>query len=419
MTAAVAQPVSMARERWLLTAVRVAVILGLIGAFSNPPLANLALAIALIGFIALPGAGTRLRAVVAQPLGGGTIVLLAMLALSSAWSQAPWRAALDAFWGWRQLLLLLVCLAVFDLRVWKERLAFWFVIAAAVGALLSYASWFGFIPSRDGIFPGVVLRNPVTQALTFTVAVYLGAALLVAVKSLSRAQRVLVAAAALLSLTNLVAVATGRSGIVALLVALAATALMALHGWKRVAALIAIPLAAAAVVAASPVVQKRFMQGFDEVLGYSQQKDVTSMGIRVVIWRTAAEMIRERPLLGYGLGGFEPAYAQRAKANGGGWQSTPTSDPHNQYLFIQAEAGVLGMLAFAWFLISAARQPAKGPWRACALALLAAWCVTSLFSSHFRTFNEGHMIALLLGALLALERDQAASAASTAASTSL
>jgi O-antigen ligase len=33
--------------------------------------------------------------------------------------------------------------------------------------------------------------------------------------------------------------------------------------------------------------------------------------------------------------------------------------------------------------------------------LLAAWCTTSLFNSHFQTFNEGHLIALLLGALLA------------------
>jgi hypothetical protein len=33
--------------------------------------------------------------------------------------------------------------------------------------------------------------------------------------------------------------------------------------------------------------------------------------------------------------------------------------------------------------------------------LLAAWCVNSLFSSHFQTFNEGHLIVLLLGVFLA------------------
>jgi flagellar biogenesis protein FliO len=54
------------------------------------------------------------------------------------------------------------------------------------------------------------------------------------------------------------------------------------------------------------------------------------------------------------------------------------------------------------------------------LALLAAWCVNSLFSSHFQTFNEGHLIAVLAGVLLARERwtGLQPSAASAASSTS-
>ncbi len=35
------------------------------------------------------------------------------------------------------------------------------------------------------------------------------------------------------------------------------------------------------------------------------------------------------------------------------------------------------------------------------MAILAAWCVNSLFSSHFWTFNEGHIIVVMMGVLLA------------------
>jgi hypothetical protein len=35
------------------------------------------------------------------------------------------------------------------------------------------------------------------------------------------------------------------------------------------------------------------------------------------------------------------------------------------------------------------------------LSVLAAWCVTSLFSSHFSTFAEGRFIWLWLGVCLA------------------
>ena len=155
------------------------------------------------------------------------------------------------------------------------------------------------------------------------------------------------------------------------------------------------------------------------------------MGVRAVIWRTTAELIAEAPVLGYGLGGYPIVYEKRVKQQYTGWKATPTTDPHNQYLALLAEAGVPGLLAFFWFLLAAARQRPPLPWRALGVALLAAWCVTSLFSSHFQIFNEGHLIAIFVGAFLAEEAPrrvaqgnarrpatrQAASAASTAART--
>ena len=104
-----------------------------------------------------------------------------------------------------------------------------------------------------------------------------------------------------------------------------------------------------------------------------------------------------------------------------GWKATLTEDPHNQYLLIAAETGLLGLAAFSWFLFSALRQPASGLFRLIGVALLLAWCLTSLFSSHFHTFNEGHLIAIVLGVCLASEtakRSQLRSAESTADRTS-
>jgi O-antigen ligase len=121
-----------------------------------------------------------------------------------------------------------------------------------------------------------------------------------------------------------------------------------------------------------------------------------------------------------------PAYAGEVRNQIGdqslqNWCARPAHDPHNQYLRVTVEAGVLGLLAFLGLIVGAARQPAAQPYRSCGLALLAAWSVTSLFNSHFQTFNEGHLIALLLGALLAPDvpdEAQAASAPSTARRTS-
>jgi len=142
----------------------------------------------------------------------------------------------------------------------------------------------------------------------------------------------------------------------------------------------------------------------------------------VVIWSTTRELIARRPLLGYGVGGFAPAYAQLVHQNYTGWQAAEAKDTHNQYLHVMVEAGIPGVLAFLFFLAGVVRQWAPSPYRATALALFGAWLLTSLANSHFQTFAEAHLIGLVLGMLLAGSQaagagDASASADPTAAST--
>lgn len=159
--------------------------------------------------------------------------------------------------------------------------------------------------------------------------------------------------------------------------------------------------------------------GMMELRNAEKLPEYSSMGIRVIIWQTSAELIAQRPLLGYGLGGFPAAYEKRiGEKYREGWKSQPIGDPHNQYMFLWAEAGLPGLLAFGAFLIGAWRQRTRSPYAALGLGLLAAWCATSVFSSHFQTFNEGHLIAVFLGVFLARAPADQASAASAAASTS-
>jgi O-antigen ligase len=224
------------------------------------------------------------------------------------------------------------------------------------------------------------------------------------------------AAAALLA-ANLLIVTTGRSGQLALVVIAVTLVLSLLGGRTRLAMLTLLPLVAAAVIATSPVVIKRFGQGWDEIESVETAPTLTSMGMRVVMWRTSIEVIKDRPWIGYGTGGFAAAYERKTALMNQGWRALPTSDPHNQYMFVWAELGILGLLALLAFIAVAARQDAPRPWKQVSLALLLAWSVTSLFSSHFQAFNEAHLLLLLLGAFLAPERNYE-SAASTTDSTS-
>ena len=82
----------------------------------------------------------------------------------------------------------------------------------------------------------------------------------------------------------------------------------------------------------------------------------------------------------------------------------PATDPHNQYLFVAIQQGVGGVVVFlAWLTAIARERESRGDYHRLAVAILMGWCVTSLFSSHFRTFAEGHLLATFLGVLLAVD----------------
>ncbi|HEY4038784.1 MAG TPA: O-antigen ligase family protein [Burkholderiaceae bacterium] len=386
-------------------AVRIALIVAAIGSFCSPPVANVGVGLALV--LTLASGPSRARLVVAarQPLGIGALSLFAVMALAMCWAPVPWPARFAAWWNWRTMLLIVLAAAAFGDQRWKERFCLALVAAATLGALASFAMVAANVTLEPGL-PGTLFLNHVTQSMALAVAVLL-AAVLAAQPERSIRSRVLLGAAVLVCLANLVLVSAGRSGQVAVAAAGLSAAWLMLTGRRRWQALLALLVLGAALTAASPALQQRFGKIAQEApkLDCSTREE-SSTALRLLLWRTTGALILEHPWFGYGVGGFTPAYERQVPSQVGGqplvnWCARPAHDPHNQYLRVTVEAGVLGLVAFLGLLIGAARQPASQPYRAAALALLAAWCTTSLFNSHFQTFNEGHLIALLLGALLA------------------
>ena len=353
------------------------------------------------------------------------------MTLAMTWAPVPWPARLAAWWNWRTMPLIVLVAAAFGDRQWKERFCLALIGATAIGAVASFVMRAADLTLDPG-FPGTLFLNHVTQSMAFAIGALL-AGLFATQRERSQRSRLLLAAAALVCLANLVLISAGRSGQVALAVAAVSAALLMLTGGRRWQAVLVLLVLAAGLAAASPALQQRFLRIAQEApaLDCSSPQE-SSTALRLLLWRTTGALIRAHPWFGYGVGGFTPAYENEVKSQVRdqpltGWCARPAHDPHNQYLRVMVEAGVLGLAAFLGFIAGAARQPASQPYRGVALALLAAWCTTSLFSSHFQTFNEGHLIALVLGALLAPEpplagvtasAPQPASAPSTASRTS-
>ncbi|MBN1868007.1 O-antigen ligase family protein [Candidatus Sumerlaeota bacterium] len=148
---------------------------------------------------------------------------------------------------------------------------------------------------------------------------------------------------------------------------------------------------------------------------------------RLLYWAVAAEMIRDRPLLGIGYGRFSTTFWHRAaemtqRPENAPYreylmrtQTLPPGEAHNEYIETAAEMGLIGLAAFlgmvCWFVLSAlrpvfTRDSVSGPRRARILLLVAALIVIlvdSLFSFPLQLPASG----LLFWTLLAMIRSSA------------
>lgn len=101
---------------------------------------------------------------------------------------------------------------------------------------------------------------------------------------------------------------------------------------------------AVAVLLMSPRVQTRIEAAVNDLTLLQSEVTATSLGYRYEMWRTAATIIQEHPLLGAGPEGFNKV-----------WHSTPKSgqgvefvEPHNAFLYYASSYGLPGLAALVW-----------------------------------------------------------------------
>lgn len=376
----------------------------------SPPLTNIAEGLLYLLVLLSPTLRQRVRAALKQPMVMGLGLFAAFLVIGMFYGNAPRAEAWSMLTGWRRLLMLPLACAVFDDEKSKRRLLVTFIAVSVACAIVSFALFF----THRAVYHyemGITVRNHATQGLLFSVAAFASAVLLRAELRAGGAHRRHVRAAllasAILLLVNTMFVTSGRSGYLAMLVLLAVYLLtFPTFGGRMLAprrlTVVAVGIAVAtAALFISPIARERIDLGFHEADTYQDASHLTSIGIRIVFLKNTLAIIREHPWFGVGTGAFRVAYQQQV-AGKQGWEAVGTTDPHNQFLKIWAEQGLLGLAAFLAFIASAFRQRVEATYRTLGVGVMCAWCATSLFNSHFSTFSEGRFIFIWCGAMLAL-----------------
>jgi len=108
------------------------------------------------------------------------------------------------------------------------------------------------------------------------------------------------------------------------------------------------------------------------------QGATSSSGLRMDYWSNSLHIIRDHPILGVGTGGFELAYAEKIK----GTRVAPSNNPHNQYLLITVQLGIVGLMLMLYLFFQ--------QWRT------AAW-LPSMFE---QDMARGMLLTIMSGSLL-------------------
>jgi O-antigen ligase len=119
--------------------------------------------------------------------------------------------------------------------------------------------------------------------------------------------------------------------------------------------------------------------------------------MRMEFYRGSLEIVRENPVFGAGTGSFPAAYA----ATVAGKQMEPTVNPHNEYLLIASQIGLVGLTCLITLFYLQWRHAARlAPlYRDLARGLVITFAIGCLFNSLLLDHTEGLLFAWATGLL--------------------
>jgi O-antigen ligase len=345
-----------------------------------------------------------------RALAGWAGALPALLWLAAvvgmAWADVSLRERLAGLGGYNKLLAVPLLLAQF--RRSERAMPVLYGFVASCTALL-VVSWtlriiWGLqgpdVAYFHGRLPGIPVRDYIAQSSEFLVCTF---GLLAIALTMLWARRlwpaIAFAALALLFLANVLYISTGRSALVVapiLFVLLGAR----YFGWKGVigTALAGVMIAGIAW-ASSPFLRLRLSYTLVEIGTYRADNAITSAGLRLEFWKKSMGFVAAAPLLGNGTGSM-PALYRRAAAGESGAEGVATVNPHNQYLAVMIELGLVGFaILLAMWVAHLALFRGTGLVAWFGLTMVLQNVISSAFNSHLFDSFHGWFYVFGVGVL--------------------
>lgn len=363
----------------------------------------------LVSTLGVMGRGRRLPQL--RQLGTPAVVLMMLgaLALSLAYTTGPLMQALNDFGKYAKLLVIPLVLVL--VRTPRE---------AAIALILYGTAQFlvvltSYLLSMGLELPWVVKSASERLSIGTVYSSYIDQSIMTAgLASLcwhlrrqwpGRVGPSLAIAVALLCVVNVFFFLPGRSGQVALLMAMALAMYWAIPRYGKWLALVAPAVLLAVAIAVSPQFSKRTYAVVAESKAYlaGDRSPWSSTGTRLNYWYRALQAIRDRPMLGSGVGSWNAEYRRLE-----GDQLSPylkeLRNPHQEYLMWGVQLGIVGIALLLAFFVQLIRDAKRldAATRPALYSMAAILAVVCLFNTTIFDALIGDYFCVMIGLLLAL-----------------
>lgn len=375
---------------------------------------NLLLALLLLGALLNTRAVGQLA--LHHPVARAAWLLFGMLAIGTLYGATPLREAAGALGKYIDLAFIPLLMLLLSGETARLKAQYAFLAAMGITLALSLLLGSGWLPVQHWMSGYALPDNPVifhshiAQNNMMAFAVFL--ALLRLRAATSFGARAGWGAFALLCAINVLFMVQGRTGYLILLALLAWFAWSTLARGKNLGArhaaglLLALSALAVAAYQLSPRLHDRAGMVISELNAWqpNQGKD-TSTGQRLDFYYNTLQIVQQQPLFGVGTGGFPAAFAQQVQ----GTSALPTQNPHNEYLMVAAQTGLVGLALLLYLFYTLWRTAPRLPTtfeQDAARGLVLAYLVNCLFNSALTDHSDGLFFAFMTAVLFANLRQE-------------
>ncbi|MFQ5761076.1 MAG: O-antigen ligase family protein [Acidiferrobacterales bacterium] len=338
-----------------------------------------------------------------NPVAMLSLGMFGLLILGGLYSNASWSEVFKFLVKYSDLVLLALLIPLFQDAQTRRNGLWAFFLTMGVTLLLSYLIGFGVLPG-GGVFKGSandasVFKSHITQSPLVALTAFAFATF--ARIADTRRRRMIWITLAAIAVHNVFFMVQGRTGYVIVGV-LFVYFFVEWLGWKGfVVAIVGGTLLVVSAFFLSDVFHARFSRTEAEFSEW-RSGQVVFRGVvkRIVFYQNSLAIVRDSPVFGVGTGGFAQTYAEKVKNS----RFPPTSNPHNEYLLIAVQLGLVGLVGLLYLFYTQWRLAADLPGlfeRNLARALLLTVMTTSLGSSALLDHSEGLFYAWMSALLFA------------------